>query len=69
MDTKEITEIINNSDNFSEDLEKYLLKKIAKPFNQNPFMISEEISNRLLLNTIIYCTVTLASLLYILKKR
>lgn len=57
-----------NSANFQEEFEEYLVEGIAQkkggfPVKYNPFQM-ETISRKIILTTIIYCTVSLASLIY-----
>lgn len=69
MQTKKITTILEG-DNFSEDLENYILTEIDnETVNHNPFTARDEgVSNKILLKSIICCTVILANIIYLLHR-
>lgn len=68
MQTNKITTILEG-ENFSEELEKYLLSEINDECT-NPFISKkEEVSGKVLFNTIIYCTLLLANIIYLLHNR
>ena len=68
MKLKELEQIINTS-NFQELLEKQLVMEVDEKTNEtNPFN-EAEITNNLIISTIIHCTVILASIIYLLHKK
>lgn len=64
MQVNEI-EKIYEGDDFSKNLKEYLLKEIDND-RTNPF--GKEITKKTILNTIIHCTILIATLIYISNK-
>lgn len=72
MKLEEIKEITRNAD-FTKNMENYLLEEITEngfehPLPKSPFD-PEDVTNKLIFNTILYCTLLLATLMYVLINR
>lgn len=71
MKINELEKIMSNN-NFQENLERQLISEIMERENSEAFLnpfASEKISRKMILTTIIHCTVVLATIMYMLNRR